>query len=60
MSMAVQEPSAPRRISMGPAAALLLPSKGTARPEGMVARNSSSPTHFTLAVGMFCSREFCT
>jgi hypothetical protein len=37
-----------------------LPSKGTARPEGMVARNSSSPTHFTLAVGMFCSREFCT
>jgi hypothetical protein len=40
---------------MGLAAELLLPSNGTARPDGMVARNSSWPTHFTFAVGMVCS-----
>jgi hypothetical protein len=28
-------------------------------PDGMVARNSSRPNHFTVAVGMICSRKIC-
>src|SRR5580704_9035019 len=56
-STPVQAPSAPSNVSfgLGPFLCSLAASNSTVCPEGIVARNSSSPAHFTTAVRIVVS-----